>query len=297
VELSGLHILLTYQCTSECDHCFVWGSPQQSGAMTLEQIHEILRQAQELPSCEWIYFEGGEPFLFYAVLVNSVQVAARAGFKVGIVSNGYWATGKPDAVECLRPFQGMVQDLSISSDLFHGSEAVTSEARYAFEAAEDLEIPCELMSVDEPGVANPVLDKPGLPICQASVKFRGRAASKLADRVEFSSWREFDECPQENLRDPGRVHVDAYGTVHICQGLSIGNLFQTPLEEICRDYNPDEHPVIRHLVNGGPAELFRTHLQNRNASYADACHLCYETRKTLMNRFPDALTPPDVYGA
>jgi len=264
--------------------------------MTLEQIQEILRQAQELPSCEWIYFEGGEPFLFYAVLVKSVQMAARAGFKVGIVSNGYWATDKPDAVECLRPFQGLVQDLSISSDLFHGSEAVTSEARHAFEAAEDLEIPCELIRVVDPGAATPAVATLELPICQAVVKFRGRAACKLADGVEFSSWREFDECPHEDLRDPGRVHVDAYGTVHICQGLSIGNLFQTPLEEICRDYDSDEHPVLRHLVNGGPAELFRTHFQNGNASYADACHLCYEMRKTLMKRFPEALTPPEVYG-
>ena len=297
MELSGLHLLSTYQCTSECDHCFVWGSPEQRGTMTLEQIHEILRQAQELPSCEWIYFEGGEPFLYYAVLVNGVQTAASAGFKVGIVSNGYWATGKADAVECLRPFQGLVQDLSISSDLFHGSEAVSGGARNAYAAAEELGIPCSLISVDEPGALAPAVDEPELPICQASVKFRGRAASTLTDRVEFSSWREFDECPHEDLRDPGRVHVDAYGTVHICQGLSIGNLFQTPLEEICRNYDPDSHPVIRHLANGGPAELFRAYSQTGSETYADACHLCYETRKKLMNHFPDALTPPDVYGA
>ena len=26
MELTSLHILLTYQCTCECEHCFVWGS-------------------------------------------------------------------------------------------------------------------------------------------------------------------------------------------------------------------------------------------------------------------------------
>ncbi|HUV14700.1 MAG TPA: hypothetical protein VMY18_13735 [Acidobacteriota bacterium] len=297
MELSGLHLLLTYKCTCECDHCFVWGGPQQNCTMTLDQVHVILGQAQALGTCEWIYFEGGEPFLYYAVLANGVRAAASAGFKVGIVSNGYWATGKADALECLRPFQGLVQDLSISSDLFHGSEAVSSGARYAFEAAEDLEIPCELISVDVSGVATPAPEKTELPICQASVRFRGRAACKLTDRVEFSPWQEFNECPHEDLRDPGRVHADAYGTVHLCQGLSIGNLFQTPLEEICRDYDPDRHPVIRHLVNGGPVELFRAYFQPGSETYADACHLCYETRKTLMNRFPNVLTPPEVYGA
>jgi MoaA/NifB/PqqE/SkfB family radical SAM enzyme len=297
MKLSGLHFLLTYQCTSECDHCFVWGSPEQSGTMTLEQIREILCQAQELPSCEWIYFEGGEPFLYYAVLVEGVKQAARAGFKVGIVSNGYWATGRPDAVECLRPFTGLVQDLSISSDCFHGSEAVSSEARYAYEAAENLEIPCSLISVEEPGVAAPNSDDCELPICQATVKFRGRAASKLADEAEHSSWQEFDECPHEELRDPERVHVDAYGNVHICQGLLVGNLFQTPLKDICRDYDAETHPVIRHLVNGGPAELLRALDEPGDQTFADACHLCYQTRRTLISHFPDVLAPPSVYGA
>ena len=31
MKLTGLHLLLTYQCVLECDHCFVWGSPWQKG--------------------------------------------------------------------------------------------------------------------------------------------------------------------------------------------------------------------------------------------------------------------------
>jgi molybdenum cofactor biosynthesis enzyme MoaA len=38
VKLSGLHLLLTYECNFECDHCFVWGSPQNTGTMTLKDI-------------------------------------------------------------------------------------------------------------------------------------------------------------------------------------------------------------------------------------------------------------------
>ena len=46
MKLEGLHILLTYRCTYECDHCFVWGSPWQKGTLTLEQIERILEQAK-----------------------------------------------------------------------------------------------------------------------------------------------------------------------------------------------------------------------------------------------------------
>ncbi len=134
LRLSGLHILLTYACTFECDHCFVWGGPRQSGVLTIEQIDQILAQARQA-SVEWIYFEGGEPFLYYAELVHGVAQAAEMGFSVGIVSNAYWAISVSDAVEWLQPFAGRLADLSISSDLFHCDECLGEQPQNAIAAA------------------------------------------------------------------------------------------------------------------------------------------------------------------
>ena len=50
MDLSGLHLLLTYQCTLERDHCFVWGNPRQSGTMRLEDIEHILDEARSVES-------------------------------------------------------------------------------------------------------------------------------------------------------------------------------------------------------------------------------------------------------
>ena len=93
------------------------------------------------------------------------------------------------------------------------------------------------------------------------------------------------------------VHLDPLGNLHLCQGICIGNLFRTPLREICRTYDPAEHPVIGPLLAGGPAELARRYDVSPRAAYADACHLCYETRLALRPRFPDALHPDQMYGA
>ena len=123
MKLEGLHILLTYQCTCECDHCFVWGSPWQTGTLTLQQIEQILLQAKEA-GVNSIYFEGGEPFLYYAVLVQAVRRATKLGFSVGIVTNAYWANTVADAEEWLRPFAGRLADLTVSSDRFHCSESM-----------------------------------------------------------------------------------------------------------------------------------------------------------------------------
>jgi hypothetical protein len=118
--LSGLHLLLTYECNYECDHCFVWGGPTQTGTMTLEIIGQIIEQARALGTIEWIYFEGGEPFLYY--VLAGVHLARESGFRVGIVSNAYWATSDAEAEKQLQPFADLVEDLSISSDAYHGKE-------------------------------------------------------------------------------------------------------------------------------------------------------------------------------
>ena len=126
MKISGLHILLTYQCTRECEHCFVWGGPRQRGVLSVEQIEQILNQAKEA-GVESVYFEGGEPFIYYEVLVKGVQMAAEMGFTVGIVSNAYWAISVAKAVEYLQPFAGRLSDLTVSSDLYHCDEVLSEE--------------------------------------------------------------------------------------------------------------------------------------------------------------------------
>jgi MoaA/NifB/PqqE/SkfB family radical SAM enzyme len=284
MKLSGLHILLTYQCTFECPHCFVWGSPWQSGALTYEQIENILEQAKEAGVTS-IYFEGGEPFLYYAILVKAVRQASDMGFEVGIVSNAYWANSVADAEEWLLPFAGRLSDFTVSSDLFHCNECLGERPQNALVAAKWLNIPTGMISIDQPEVEG-----------NASVMYRGRAAKMLVERAPSHPWKRFDLCPRENLRDPGRIHLDPFGNLHICQGISIGNLFETPLKEICENYNADAHPICGLLIAGGPAALVTEYNLKRASRYADACHLCYEARTTLRERFPQYLKPDQMYG-
>ena len=296
MELSGLHLLLTYQCNLECDHCFVWGSPWQSGTMTLRNIQHILQQAADLGTVDWIYFEGGEPFLYYAVLLKSIREAASMGFQVGIVTNGYWATDEEDAIEWLRPFADFIQDLSISSDLYHWSEKFGPQARNAAAAAKQLNIPHGVISIAQPEETNADSAIGQLPVGESAVLYRGRAAEKLVARAVLRPWEQFTVCLYEDLREPGRLHVDPFGNIHICQGISVGNLFVKPLGEICATYDPDSHPIIGPLLEGGPVELLRRYGLPHKERYADACHLCYEARRRLRKLFSEILTPDQMYG-
>lgn len=289
MKLSSLHILLTYQCTLECDHCFTWGSPWQSGTLTHSQIQTILTQAKETGSITSIYFEGGEPFLFYAILLRGVQAAAEMGFKVGIVSNAYWANSAENARTGLQPFAGLLTDLTFSGDLYHSSDPMAAQVRNALQAAAEMGISAGTICIPQPEASVTQ---------EGTLMYRGRAARKLAGRAgRRFSWDQLERCPYENLRDPGRVHVDPFGNLHLCQGISIGNLFHRPLQEICARYDPEADPVVRPLLEGGPTELMRVYSLPHRDDYADACQACFEARLALRSRFPDILTPDQMYSA
>jgi len=296
MELTGVHILTTYRCTLQCDHCFAWGSPWQRGTMSLQSIREILRQAKAVDTVRSIYFEGGEPFLYYSSLLEAVRETAALGLSAGIVTNGFWATSEADAVACLHPFAGLIDDLSVSSDLYHGSEPLSGQAEYARLAAEALGIPIGFMSVAQPEATNAAAASGKLPKGESRVMYRGRAAKELAPRAALSAWHGYTRCPHEDLTEPGRVHVDPLGSVHVCQGISIENVFAMPLAAICRDYDPKMHPIVGPLVAGGPAGLARAYEVEHEAGYADACHLCDSVRRQLRARFPDTLGPNQMYG-
>ena len=300
MKLSGLHLLLSYKCTLACDHCFVWGSPWQNGTLTLPAIRRILQQAVELGTVSRICFEGGEPFLFYATLLQAAQEAAGLGFKVGVVTNGFWANTEEDALANLEPFAGLIQDLTLSSDQFHShqpqSELLSRQAAHASAAARMLGIPVSMISIALPEAAEAAAAVGQLPAGQSKVMYRGRAAEKLSGRVTGVPWEEFTACPHENLREPGRVHLDPLGYLHLCQGISPGNLFETPLGEICAQYDPEAHPIAGPLLQGGPAGLVRRYGLAYAETYADACHLCYQARLALRPRFPQILAPDQMYG-
>jgi pyruvate-formate lyase-activating enzyme len=65
--------------------------------MSLALVEEILEESKKIGTVDHVYFEGGEPFLYYPVLVESLKMAKEKGFDVGLLSNAYWATdtGRP----------------------------------------------------------------------------------------------------------------------------------------------------------------------------------------------------------
>lgn len=286
---------MTYRCDSECDHCFVWAGPRASGTMSLAQVEEVLDQGSEVGSVKSIYFEGGEPFLYYPILLEGVRSARSRGFEVGIVTNAYWATSESDARIWLAPLAKLgISDLSISADELHGSEPAASSAVNASAAAEELGVPSAILRVRsvESYVAGATSDGEA-----SDIYFRGRAVANIAPKLDRKGRERFTSCP-EDPPNIGRVHVDPFGNVLFCQGIAIGNMRNERLSSIFARFSPEKDPVVGPLMRGGPMALALERGVDTDAGYVDACHMCYDVRCRLRasGMMPDSLVPDQSYG-
>lgn len=275
----------------------MYSSPRTKGTFTLNQIRDALDESEKLGSIEWIYFEGGEAFLYYPLMLEGLKLAIERGFKTGIVTNSYWATSEEDAELWLKPLSNLgIRDLSLSDDSFHYGEDEKNPARTAHSAAKRLGIPVDTICIEDPAVDSKTHQTRGEPVVGGRALLKGRAAEKLTASFPKRSFAEFIECPEEDLGEPKRVHIDPFGYVHLCQGLVMGNMWETPLSELVGNYDPDVHPVCGPLLEGGPVMLAKKYRFTHEDTYASACHFCYLTRLSLLDRFPQYLAPRQIYG-
>jgi hypothetical protein len=282
-KLSAVHFLLTYACCAECDHCFVWGSPRGGGPITVEQINGFLDELARAPQVTGLCAEGGEPFLFQRELLHLVRRGTERGYRVGALTNAFWATSDDDALRALRPLADAgLRSLGISTDQWHTRFVPAERVERALGLCAELGIESSKMVTDITGVM-----------------FRGRAAARLTCCApQTTPWPDLNRCEKESLAEPGRVHLDRYGGLHLCQGLLLADVRQGVAEAILR-YDPTCHPIVRPLVEGGPARLARNAMAlgfRPRAAYAGACHLCYEAREFLRTRWPQLLGPDEMYG-
>ena len=157
--LTGIHILLTLKCTKECDHCFLHCGPSREATFTTGQLRTLIRQIEELETVNIVYFEGGEPFLFYPLLLEGLRMVRAAGFDAGIVTNGYWATSVEDGLHWLRPIRDLgVVDFSVSDDEFHRLDKNDRRAEFARQAAQQLGILTGTICIEPPSVSPQAAD-------------------------------------------------------------------------------------------------------------------------------------------
>ena len=116
------------------------------------------------------------------------------------------------------------------------------------------------------------------------------------DGLPTKSVDSFIECKYEELEELSRVHIDNFGSVQVCQGISIGNTWNSSLNQIIEEYDSINHPICGPIIKGGPNELANHYGFQLSGRFVTECHYCYTIRRKLVDIFPDQLTPKQVYG-
>lgn len=297
--ITKFHILLTYNCSLRCKHCYVFSDQRAAGKISLSQVSHFLNEGRKLPGIKWIYFGGGEPFTQYPMLLKAIQRARKLDYDVGVVTNGYFARTVEAGVRFLRPLALMgVKDIRISNDILHYKNPETSPSKRALKAAKKLGLPTTLVRISHPwdqefpGNGNDSADN----VIEKRLMFTGRAVETLPEGLPTSNWQTFTSCPRPDLTDPEEVFIDAYGYVQICPGIAIGNAYNAPLHDIIENFGIQSHAIIRLLKTKGPSGLMKNSAIPPEAEYVSACHCCYSIRRELIDQYPDWFAPRQVYG-
>lgn len=275
--------------------------------MTLSEVREYLAEAKKA-GATWVWFFGGEPFLYFDLLASGIEYARQLGLRASTTSNAFWATSEELAVKRLSLLKERgLHWISFSAGPFHCEYVPLEHIRNAISAAQALDIlggVCNCYFVEREG--NAVVRRSREISARLSeyemnlqaVNFTGTAAEVLAQHAPKQPWTNYGEC--RKLADSRHlIIIDPYGCVQpgACSGICIGNAREKKLSEIIKTYGPQGHPILKVVDEEGPAGLARMAMSHgfKPTEYADECHLCYEARKVLLNHYPEHLGPAIWY--
>ena len=229
-------------------------------------------------------------------------------------TNGSWATNNKIIVEKLKFLSDAGMDqLKISCDPFHAEfidiENVKRLAQTATELLgagrvlvrweKYLQHPVRMRNISEKtrreNYISAMRDYP--------CRFTGRAAGHLAEIAEKKIFEpiETTDCLKSFLGAKG-IHVDPYGNVFsgLCSGIILGNVNQTGLDTLWRQFDPQKEGFISRLCKYGPGgfldETVELGYEKKNA-YAGKCHICTELRKFFFDNgmYKSIIGPCDCY--
>ncbi len=306
--------LLTYKCSAACEFCYYHCTPEKGGLLPVATCIETWRSLKELAGeASRIHLTGGEPFLYWDHLVEILTQGQRERLgPVGLVeTNGSWAVDEKQVRNRLQTLLDLgVQRLKVSADPFHQEyvdiervHLLSTIAKEMF-GVERVLVRWEQYLANDASWAQSERDEIYVRAYRdRPFRFTGRAAGRLASLLASEPAEALADgnCLSDFLGAKG-VHIDPYGNVFsgTCSGIVVGNVNDTPLQDIWRRFTPEQDAFIHTLCERGPYGLLaqaETLGYQRLPAYADKCHLCTHVRQFLLEqgRQASVVGPPECY--
>ncbi|MGC4114874.1 MAG: hypothetical protein QM765_09765 [Myxococcales bacterium] len=316
-ELEGGGLVLGYRCPSRCRHCLYACGPHRTDGLaadepSFEQVLDLL--AARGPRARY-HIGGGEPFLDLGLLRRSIAGLRRRRLALDYVeTNAAWVRdgeharatladlaelGLRQVLVSLSPFHAEFVPLQKTEALIAAAEAVLPEGAFVWISAfaSDLAEQPRDQKLD----LDAFLAERGDGWARSagrrySLVPAGRAGRYFAAHGALVPWEEAAASApcRHRLADATHFHVDLAGgyVPGLCAGLTL------PLTEVPGEVDLGRYPVLRALVEGGPAALVplaRGAGFAPLASYSGPCDLCTHARSALFAQGHPELGPEGFY--
>lgn len=249
-------ILLTKECKLKCKHCFLGEAKNITFAKsTLKQTFQQFREI----GCTYVAITGGEPFLNYDLLEETVRLAGEGEMRCSINTSAYWgqALRMDERLAHLKNL-GLTR-LKLSTDSYHQEDVPIEVFSKSVALALDADIPVEVTVCytdifEQLRTIGYLQDRFGdkIQMFRQQVGNYGRATEEMA--VKSGECLSRDQWFCRELKSPV---IFPNGDVYTCCGPPIsedlfphdenpyilGNLFISPLSDLVKKYR--ETPWIQ----------------------------------------------------
>jgi len=286
--------------------------------MRLKDMSCWLREIKASYPVTGVAFFGGEPLLYFDLLLNLITEARAQGIHDrDIITNGFWGEDEARASRYAKGLKdaGLTQ-MVISADAFHEEFVSLDAVRGAIRAAKEARvgrIKISAKSLGETHIDNPFHQRTKQILRELSSEFDvdevaigpimmiGRAADELARYLPHGAMREGKCAKVASLtaESPSYIEIDPDGWVlTCCPGIAIGKAGQKSVSDIVREYDHRKHAILSVLLKEGGEGLLRLAASkgfNPSGRYASTCHLCFAARRFLRPEYPEILAPDCFY--
>ena len=306
-------LLLTYKCNCVCEFCYYNCAPEKKGLMSIDTAISSWQSLKILAGDNAkVHITGGEPFLYWDRMLEILEQAQkqRLGEVNLIETNGFWAADEKVVKRRLKRLVELgMNRFKISTDPFHQEYVDIEPIRRLAELATKILGPERVLVrwqkyLDEPTEMKNLSSTQQEQKYRSAMKdypcrFTGRAAGRLAELVAALPSEELASmnCKSDFLGAKG-VHIDPFGNVFsgTCSGIIMGNVSQTKLEDIWKQFHPEQNEIINTLFNFGPFGLLERACElgyEKEKVYAGKCHLCTSIRQFLLEKgFEESTVSP-----
>lgn len=312
IEINRIEFLTTKRCNANCKHCSVPINSDQDGDSynDIESVAACFRYLLDSYNISSTMAYGGEPLLCIESIVRLFEIASEYNVPtIDLITSGFVSHNTPKeqiASIVSKLSTSGVKRILLSVDAFHQERIPIENVEFFIEKVLELDFcqlllhPAWLISEGDENLYNKKTYKI-LDVLRKKYSVRVSAGNRIipsgSNKRNIGQFYEarrikMDKCgeiPYTNPLDKIKsIRILPDGSINICRGITIGNVFNQSIEDIFENYYPGRPIISDLLYTQGVKGLYdfavEYGIKVKPAEYFGTCDFCADCIHFLKER-------------